>query len=645
MSEEGTFRRLSPAWGAVVIVLSVIGLGLSVLQIFLLKPFGFMLIENAYYYSLMGFYISLVFLIFPAGKSIAQDRIPWYDYGLFFLCAGISFYYASSALEIIHKGWELRAPLLPTILSIFLWLMVVEAVRRATGMVLAVVCGFFSLYPLFAGSMPGFLEGAEFGLWSTSRYHAMSTVSMLGIPMQVVGSLLVGFVLFGVALQATGGGKFFLDFAFALMGGARGGPAKVSVISSALFGTMSGSVISNVLVDGPFTIPAMKKAGYPAHYAGAIEAVTSTGGALMPPVMGASAFVMASFLGIPYAKVALSAAVPAILYYAALFFQVDAYARRMDLKGMSKSELPSLWRTLKEGWFFCFALLALIILIFFLKNEAQAPFYAMLILFFCAMLRAETRVSGKGFLQFLADCGKIMAQLTAILAGIGLVIGSLSMTGIAHSFSRDLVAFAGGSVSLLLLMGALTSFILGMGMTAVACYIFLAITLAPALVNLGLNPIAVHLFVLYWGLVSFITPPVALGAITAAPIAGAGAMQTGYAAMRLGSSIYFVPFFFVLNPALILIGSGIDIVLSVVTAFIGIYFISGGLEGYIFGLGRVGFFLRIPILAAGFFIAAPYRLSELIGLVILIPSLGYGYWQRRKANRSTQGEREEIQNL
>jgi len=633
MSEEGISRSLPLSWKAVLIIFSVLALVLAILQIFLLTPFGFMLFETAYYYCLIGFYVSLVFLIFPAHKK-ARGKIPWYDYILFFLCSGTAVYLAFMAEGIALKGWEFQAPLLPTILSLALWLMVLEAVRRATGLVLAVTCGFFSFYPLFAASMPGFLEGAEFSLLATARYHSMSNVSMLGIPMQVVGTLLVGFMLFGVALQATGGGKFFLDFAFALMGGAQGGPAKVSVVSSALFGTMSGSVISNVLVDGPFTIPAMKKAGYPPHYAAAIEAVTSTGGALMPPVMGASAFVMASFLAVPYTAVVISAIVPAVLYYAGLFFQVDAYARRAGLKGMTREELPSLWITLKNGWFYCFALLVLVVLIFFLKTEAQAPFFAMIILFICAQFRLETRLSLKDFLNFLADCGKMMAQLTAILTGIGLVIGALSMTGVAHSFSRELVAFAGGNFVLLLLLGALTSFILGMGMTATACYIFLAITLAPALVAVGLNPMAVHLFVLYWGLVSFITPPVALGAITAAPIAGAGAMETGYAAMRLGSSIYFVPFFFVLNPALILIGPTPDIVVSVITAFIGIYLISGSLEGYIFRLGKIGYSIRIPVFISGLLLAAPQRTSEIIGLAILIPALLFAYWQRQKAKKA-----------
>jgi TRAP transporter 4TM/12TM fusion protein len=314
MSEEGISRSLPLSWKVVLIIFYVLALVLAILQIFLLRPFGFMLFETAYYYCLIGFYVSLVFLIFPAHKK-ARGKIPWYDYILFFLCSGTAIYLAFMAEDIALKGWEFKAPPLPTILSLALWLMVLEAVRRATGWSGGDLR--FSLYPLLQPPCPLPGRGRVF-LLAAARYHSMSNVSMLGIPMQVVGTLLVGFMLFGVALQATGGGKFFLDFAFALMGGAQGGPAKVSVVSSALFGTMSGSVISNVLVDGPFTIPAMKKAGYPPHYAASIEAVTSTGGALMPPVMGASAFVMASFLAVPYTTVVISAIVPPSLLCRAL---------------------------------------------------------------------------------------------------------------------------------------------------------------------------------------------------------------------------------------------------------------------------------------------------------------------------------------
>jgi TRAP transporter 4TM/12TM fusion protein len=631
-------RELDSIWKVVLIIFSATSILLAVLQIFMLSPFGFTLMESSYLYCLVAFYLPLVFILFPARKGMPKNKIPWYDKLLFFFVFGASTYFVFNSLNIMRLGWEFIAPPFPTLLGVVFWFMVLEAIRRTGGLVLTILCGFFSFFPLFANNMPGFLNGVSFSFVATARYHAMSTTSTMGIPMQVVGGLLVGFMLFGVALQATGGGQFFLDFAMAFMGNRRGGPAKVSVFSSGLFGTMSGSVISNVLVDGPFTIPAMIKTGYPPHYAAAIEATTSTGGALMPPIMGTSAFVMASFLNIPYATVALCAAVPALLYYAGLLFQIDCYAGRHGLKGMPKDELPPLWGTIKEGWLYIFALIALVIFVFFVRNEGAAPFYCIMILFICATIKKKTRLSTRGFLEFIADCGKLMAEITSILLAIGLVIGSLSLTGVAVAFSREFVVLVEGNKYLLLLLCAGTSFILGMGMTATACYIFLAIVIAPALVSLGLNPLAVHLFVLYWGLVSYITPPVAIAAITAAPLAGASAMKTGYAAMRLGSVIYFVPFFFVLNPALILIGSLPDIIFSVITAFIGVYFFAAGMEGYIVKVGIIGPLARVLFFLGGFMLMAPWRLAEVIGTVVLAITVAYCYRKKTIVNKLAIGK-------
>jgi len=372
--EAARYRQLSPFLQAMLIIFSILGISLAIIQIFMLRPPGVTFIDTCYYYSLMACFLSFTFIIFPVTKSAKRDKVPWYDYGLFFLSLGALVYFAFVALRIIGEGWEIQAPPLATVLCIGLWLMALEAIRRTSGIVLFITCAFFSFFPLFANHMPGFLEGLSFSLPVTARYHVMSTVSMLGIPMQALGNLVIGFIIFGSALQITGGGQFFLDFAMAVAGGSRGGPAKVSVISSSLFGTMSGSVISNVLVDGPFTIPAMKKVGYSAPYAAAIEAVTSTGGALMPPVMGAVAFIMAAFLAIPYATVAICATVPAILYYAAIFFQIDAYAAKTGMKGLPADELPRLWVTLKNGWLFIFSLLALVVMILVFKAEARAPF-------------------------------------------------------------------------------------------------------------------------------------------------------------------------------------------------------------------------------------------------------------------------------
>ncbi len=589
---------------------------MAILQIFLLKPFGFMLTETAYHYSLIAFFGSLVFLIFPARRNSSKAKIPFYDYCLFLLGLSTALYFSSIALKVVERGWEFAAPPLPTALSLILWFLILEAVRRVAGNVLLGTCSFFSLYPTFAHLMPGFLEGRDFSLWATACYHAMSVESILGIPMKVVGSLLIGFMIFGVTLQFTGGGKFFINFALALWGKSRGGPAKVSVIASAFFGTLSGSVISNVVSTGSMTIPTMKRTGYPSYYAGAIEACASTGGALMPPVMGTAAFIMASFLSMPYWKICLAALIPSLLYYLGLFLQADAYAARVGLKGLDKKEIPPLFLTLKEGWFYIFTLFLLVYLLLYLKVEAWAPFYASVILILLAMFREETRLTWTKILLLLEGIGTFLAELVAILGAIGLVIGALSMTGVAHSFSRELVGFAGGNIFLILIIGALTSFILGMGMTAAACYIFLAIVLAPALIASGLNPLAVHLFIMYWGLVSFITPPVALGAITAASIAQADPLKTGFQAMRLGAIIYFIPFFFVLNPALILQAQWREVIFPLLTATGGVFLISGALEGYGLVLGRLKFFQRVWVLIAGLMLAAPEWRTDLFGFLM-----------------------------
>jgi TRAP transporter 4TM/12TM fusion protein len=621
-------RQLKGLWWVVLLAFSAVGIALAVLQIFLLKPFGFMQIETGYFYCLIAFYGSLVFLLFPARETSPRERVPWYDAFLFFLCLGVSLYFSSVALKVVERGWEFVAPPLPTMFSLILWILMLEAVRRVAGGVLLGTCFFFSVYPLFAHLMPGFLEGRDFPLLAAARYHAMSVDSILGIPMKVVGSLLIGFMIFGVVLQSTGGGRFFINFALALWGHSRGGPAKVAVISSALFGTMSGSVISNVVSTGSMTIPTMKRTGYPPYYAGAVEACASTGGALMPPVMGTAAFIMSSFLSIPYWKVCLAALVPSVLYYLGLFLQADGYAARVGLKGLDRKDLPSLGGTLKDGWFYLLALAVLVYLLLYLKVEAWAPFYASALLILLAMTKRESRLSWRTFLQLVTGTGKFLSELVAILGAIGLVIGALSMTGVAHAFSRELVSFAGGNIVLLLLIGAFTSFILGMGMTASACYIFLAIVLAPALTASGLNPLAVHLFVMYWGLVSFITPPVALGAITAASIAQADGVKTGLQAMRLGAVIYFVPFFFVFNPALILQATLSEAIFPLATATVGVFLISGSLEGYLQGLGNLKLHSRIGLIVAGLLLAVPEWRTDLAGLALATVLIGGQIWRK-----------------
>lgn len=573
---------------------------------------------TGYLFFLLAFFIPLVFIVYPHRSSAVAEKIPWFDYllaALSFISAMFLCYHSN---DILYKGWEVMAPLHARIMALIILITVIESARRTGGLVFAGVVLFFSLYPLFAEHMPFFLEGKSFGFWRTVSYHGMGPESIIGIPLTVVGSLLIGFMIFAVVLMHTGAGKFFLDFSLALLGPLRGGAAKVSVVSSGLMGSISGSVISNVLGTGSVTIPAMKKSGFSPTFAGAVEACASTGAVIMPPVMGAVAFVMAQVLQVPYVTVIIAAAVPSFLYFFSIFVQVDAYAARNGIVGTPRAECPKLGHVLKEGWFYLGAVALLLFIVVVLWRESQAPWITVCALLTLTMIKKSTRLTWQKFLDLIEAIGKFMAEITSILAACGLIIGSMGLTGVAHSFSSEIVSFAGGNVYLLLALGAFASFILGMGMTITACYIFLAIVLAPALINIGLDPMAVHLFVMYWGMCSFITPPVALGSFAAASLAGSSPMATGFQSMRLGVAVYLVPFFFVFNPALILHGSVPYILYSVALAVIGLWLIGSSVEGYALGIGLLPIWSRPLLFISGFMMAIPGWITDLIGVVAAI---------------------------
>jgi len=370
-------------------------------------------------------------------------------------------------------------------------------------------------------------------------------------------------------------------------------------------------VISNVLTTGTMTIPAMKRTGLKAATAGAVEACASTGAVLAPPVMGATAFVMAEFLDIPYAQVALAATVPALLYYFALFMQIDSNAGRHAMVGLPREELPNLRQVFREGWYFIFVIVLLVVLLLVMKRENWAPWMATALLLVLNQVFSKQRWGRKEVIAFIEGNGKVFVELIAILAGVGLLVGSFSLTGLTGTLTTELLYIAGNSPILLMLMGAITSFVLGMGMTITACYIFLAVLLAPSLIKVGLDPLAVHMFIMYWGMVSFITPPVALAAFAAASVAKASPIDTGLQAMKIGSIIYFVPFFFLMNPSLVLQGDLSDFAMHFVTALIGVALVSSGLQGYQQGVGdlrRCGVFewpVRLALIVGGLMFIAP----------------------------------------
>lgn len=623
-------ERLSgPAW-FVTFVLSVIGLAIIVNQIFNLQMLGFRPISTAYYYIIVGLFMPVAFLANPA-READGSRVRWYDWALSALALGICLYFAAHTDEILNRGWEFQAPTPVTLMAGGLVLLSLEAVRRCAGMPLFIICAIFAAFPLYTGYLPGFLWGVQLSLPETVLSHSLGVESIIGIPIRVIADLLIGFIVFGVALTVSGGGVFFMDLASALMGHARGGPAKVAILSSGFFGSLSGSVISNVISTGAMTIPTMKKCGYPATYAGAVESCASTGGALMPPVMGSVAFVMASFMGVPYADIMVAATVPALLFYLVLLIQTDCYAAKMGLKGLPRDQLPKLLLVLRSGWVFLISLVALVVLLLATNAEAKAPFYITILLLITALIRARKENMLQPVLQLVMETGATIGMLVGVLAGVGMVVGALAITGVGNAFSRELLQYAGGNPYLLLVFGALTSFILGMGMTVSACYIFLAVVLAPALVQGGFSLMASHLFILYWAMLSYITPPVAMAAVAASSIAKAPAMKTGVTAMRLGAILFVLPFLFVLNPSLILQGEVPDILRSVSTAILSILMLAAASERWLYLLNRrAKGWEALVMLAGGICLLVPERLSDIAGLAALALVYGVGYATRAR---------------
>lgn len=638
----GRYRELAKNWRVVMAVLTTAATLLAVNQIFALGFFvNFTMLDGRYLYLITGLMLIMVFITFPSHRS-NLNFVPWYDKIIMVMIAVIFSYFAFYAERIILDAWEYAAPVEGIVLALVTWVIILEAGRRAGGWPIFFIVLVLSLYPTYADRMPDVIAGIGMPIHDVAIFHVLGEESLFGVALNSFAMLVFGFILFGVALQYTGGGPFFINLAFALLGHMRGGPAKVAIFSSGLMGSMSGGPITNVLTTGPLSIPAMRKVGFSRGYAAGVEACASTGGVLMPPIMGATAFVMASFLGVSYVTIAIAAIVPSVLYFFGLFMQIDAYAARNKLEGLPKPELPRLGKVFRDGWYFIAVFVVLIVMLVYMQREATAPFIATALLLIINQITGH-RMNMDKFLLMVAATGRLMAELAGILAAIGLIVGALAVTGMAGTLANDLVYLAGDNVLILLIMGALTSFVLGIGMTVTAAYIFLAIVLAPALINAGLDPLASHMFIMYWGMLSFITPPVALAAFAAATVAQVSPMRAGWEAMRLGAIIYFIPFFFVLNPALLLQGDASEILQVLSTALVGVALLSAGLQGYLLGFGRlgegqVGLLARGAICLAGLALAVPaggmYGINQLsllaISLVFIVIGIGITVAQRKQ---------------
>jgi TRAP transporter 4TM/12TM fusion protein len=593
---DGTARTVERA---LLIALTVVGAAWAT-QIHHRLPWAFF---NEQY---LGLFLALglapVFLSVRASPQGPIDRVPWYDWlgvvGALLVGGYVMILYPTIAYTLGILTWD------KVLLGTVAVLLVLEAVRRLAGWALMWIAAACVLYAKFAWLLPGIFYAKGSSWERIVAYLYLDTNGILGLPLAVTANIVVAYIFFGSALAAVGGDKFLSDLALVAMGRYRGGPAKMAVCSSSLYGMVSGSAVANVVVDGAITIPMMKRAGYPAHLAAAIEAVSSNGGQIMPPVMGAAAFLIAEYLSISYGQVALAAAIPAALYYLALFVQVDLEAAKYGLVGRPPAEIPRLSQIMRRGWVFLVPLGVLVYTLMLANWDAgQAGMLAVASTFLVGGLQKETRAGWREFLGSLENTGRTMLDLVAIVTLAGIVIGALQLSGFVSKLPLLLVSMAGGNVFLLLILTALVSILLGMSLPTTVVYVTLAVLVGPALAQLGIVPLAAHLFLFYFGMLSLITPPDCLATYAAAAIAQADYWKTGWTGMRLGIVAYIVPFVFVFHPALILHGTVAEIVLSIITASIGVILLGIGAAGYLFK--PLGWIRRAGACLAGLLLFLP----------------------------------------
>jgi TRAP transporter 4TM/12TM fusion protein len=533
----------------------------------------------------LGLFLALgvasVFLGVKAGRKERGNAVPWYDW---FLAGGgflVGLYVTVMYPTIAYRLGVLSAD--RWLLGALAILLILEATRRIAGWGLVWCALPCILYAKFAYLFPGLLYAKGSSWERITSYLYLDASGILGLPLNVAASIIVAFIFFGRALYAVGGDKFLTDVALKIMGRYRGGAAKVAIVSSSLFGTVSGSAVANVAVDGAITIPMMKRTGYPPHVAAAIEAVASNGGQIVPPVMGAAAFLIAEFLNISYGQVALAAAIPACLYYFALFTQVDLEAAKHGLVGLPTDQIPKLKNIMRRGWVFVIPLSLLIYTLMIANWEpGKAGMLAVIATFFVGALQKETRPAFRAILASIEETGQTLLDIIIVTALAGLVIGSLQLSGLTFKLSLLLVTVTGGNVLLLLALTAFVCILLGMSLPTTVVYITLAVLVGPALTQLGIVPLAAHLFLFYFGMLSLITPPDCLATYTAAAIAHADFWKAGWTGMRLGIAAYIVPFVFAIHPALILKGTAEEILVAVVTASVGVILLGIACAGYLF---------------------------------------------------------------
>lgn len=608
---EARFRALE-GWQAKLV--SLIAIAMSCFH-FYTSGFGLLLAQKQGAVHL-AFTLCLVFLLYPAtSKQSKTSGIPFYDFILGAVGVASAMY-----LVVFFNDLTTRAGL-PTqtdlIMGFLLIVTLLEATRRISNPVLPCLAIVALLYCYVGRSLPDMIAHRGFSIPRIVNHMYLGTEGIFGTPLEVSSTFVFMFILFGAVLEKTGLGKFIIDLSMALAGWSTGGPAKVAVVSSGLMGTVSGSSVANVCTTGMFTIPLMKSVGYEPHFAGAVEAVASTGGQIMPPVMGAGAFIMAQFLGVPYIEVALAAVVPALLYYFAVMVQVHFEATRLGLKGIPWSQLPPLWPLLKSKGFLLIPLIAIIYFLLAGYTPLKAAFNGILVSFVLSWLNKETRLTPPRIMEAFETGARGAIGVACACATVGMVVGMGTLTGLALRIANAIVTLAGGSKILTLFYTMLASIVLGTGLPTTANFIVTSTMAAPALFKLGVPAKAAYMFVFYFGIAADLTPPVALAAYAGSGIAGSDPMKTGVTAFKLALAGFLVPYIYVYNPMLLFIDVvPMVMVQAIFTALLGVFLLAMATIG--FYKAYLAWYMRIIALGGALGLLIPGTLTDLAGLGVLV---------------------------
>ena len=570
----------------------------------------------------LAFVMALAYLLFPAMKDMPKDKLPWYDV-IIAIVGACSWLYITINFDSLIR----RAGIYNTtdiIIGIIGILILFEACRRIVGMPILIISLVFIVYALFGAYAPGFLNHRGYSIQRLVSHLYYNTEGIMGTPIGASATFIFLFIFFGALLDKTGIGQFFIDICNAIAGSYDGGPAKVAVLTSAMFGTVSGSSVSNTVGTGSFTIPMMKSLGYRAEFAGAVEASASTGGQLMPPIMGAASFLMAESLGIPYKEVAKAAIIPAILYFTGIFIMVHLEAKKTGLKGLSKDSLPKIGELLMKKGYLVIPL-ATIIYFFVLGKTAiyaglmgiiAAGLVAIINSIVDIILKRERSFTFNDLIDVFVNGARNIISVAVACAMAGIIIGVITLTGLGLKIGAGLISISGGISILLLMLTMVSSIILGMGVPTTTNYLITSTIAAGAIIGLGFEPLAAHMFVFYFGIIADVTPPVALAAMAGAAIAKSDPLKTGFEATKLSIGAFIIPYMFVFNPQILMINTTfVEVIPILITSLIGMFAVSAGLEGYVFR--KCNIIERVLFIVAGLLSIYPEIYTDIIGIALI----------------------------